>query len=159
MVRAVPRNPMSRGLCLDAGLCPSYTKLPSALAHVFLSLRSSHLVGDHEFAYGVSGACPKECHLCRARVYSGAEEFGAAHAVEHRWRHIEHLLLLCPCVASPLPPGRTAEAALRHDLLRATAPDAAVRAVVELAFPAGMPDAAAAAVYSLPFLLDPVRCL
>ena len=158
VVCAVLRNPMARGLLLDDSLRPAYTRLPSNLAHVFMSLRSSHLPGDLDACYG-ERACPEQCPLCRCRVYSAAEDFGAAHDIEHRWRHIEHLLLLCPCVTSPDPPGRMAIAILRRDLLEATRDDPAARTVVESAFPSGPPDAAAATACTVPFLLDPVSSL
>ena len=158
VVCAVLRNPMARGLLLDDSLRPAYTRLPSNLAHVFMSLRSSHLPGDLDACYE-ERVCPEQCPLCRRRVYSAAEDFGAAHDIEHRWRHIEHLLLLCPCVTSPDPPGRMAIAILRRDVLEATCDTPAVRTVVEAAFPSGPPDAAVATACTVPFLLDPVSSL
>ena len=77
--------------------------------------------------------------------------------IEHRWRHVEHLLLTCPCVTSPR--GDMAVTILRRDLCAAAADDAPARRVVELAFPSAAPEPAVAAVYSVPFLLDPVRAL
>ena len=158
VVRATLRNPVARGLFLNDSLRPLYTKLPSVLAQVFLSLRSSHLIGDFETGYG-DPTCPESCALCGVPVYSVGEDFGSANAVEHRWRHIEHLLLSCPCIVLPTADAVPAVAALRRDLLSATADDPIARRVVVEAFPPGPPDAAVAAVYSVPFLLDPVRSL
>ena len=120
----------------NAILKPAYTCMPSAVAHMIMALRSAHLPGDCHHVYGSleePGACP----LCDAEVYLAAEEFGEAALVEHRWRHIEHLLLTCPGVPVPHGVGATGRALLRSDLLRATAADSsACRAVCE-AFPGG----------------------
>ena len=97
--------------------------------------------------------------MCGAPVYSAAEEFGAARPVEHRWRHIEHLLLSCPCVTAPGAGAPRALHVLREDLLLATAGDPPARRLVRDAFPDGPLPVAVSVACSVPFLLDPVRAL
>ena len=101
----------------------------------------------------------RPCALCGTPVYSSAEDFGAAHEVEHRWRHIEHLLFSCPCITVPVSRAPLAVDVLRCDLYRATVGDPCARRVVAEAFPAGPSGAAVAAACSVPFCLDPVKSL
>jgi hypothetical protein len=87
------------------------------------------------------------------------DDFNASQEAEHRWLHIEHLLLACPLVTPPGMPDVSCSTLLRRDLLDTTADVPVFRAVVEQAFPPGGLDPACAAVCTVPFLLDPVTAL
>ena len=150
------RNTVARGLLLTDSLCAPYTAAVSSVVHPIMSLRSSHLLHDHCFSYGAA-ASRDMCPLCDARVYDLPIDFYADHPVEHRWRHIEHLLTACPCVT--LHAGLLAFQCLRIDLLRATGADPHALAVVERAFPYGGTCCDVATVCTIPFLLDPVLAL
>ena len=87
-----------------------------------MSLRSSHLVGDHRFDCG-SMAVTSASTLCQDRVFSVRPNFGSAprdQAIrEHRWRLIEHLTFECPGISRSGLGGSLAVTFLRDDLLRA----------------------------------------
>ena len=85
----IMRNPKARGLLLTDSLCMPYTAAPSAVVQPIMSLRSSHLLHDHGFSYGLRG-CRDTCRLCLAQVYDLPVEFDADHPEEHRWRHGAH---------------------------------------------------------------------
>ena len=90
-----------------------------AVVHPIISLRASHLVGDHCLDFGVT-AVAAACSLCQDHVFPLCPDFGSApraQAVrEHRWRHIEHLQFECQCI--PGPDGSVALALLRDYLFR-----------------------------------------
>ena len=64
-----------------------------------MSLRSSHLIGDHLFDFGATAAF-YACSLCQERVFPSCLDFGSVPRAradrEHRWRHIGHLLFESP---------------------------------------------------------------
>ena len=151
------RNPLVRGLLLDAAQQPRYTAASSSVAHVLMCVRSSHLPGDCRYSYG-SGVWPGVCDRCGCQVYDTHEDFGAHAVVESRWRHVEHLLLECPAAVPACAPALPIHL-LRDDLLRAAGDSAAVRSAVLAAFPPGAVDVECAAAVSVPFLLDPVVAL
>ena len=103
--------------CREVG---TVTNAPSAVVHLIMSLRSSHLIGDHLFDFGATAvAC--SCSLCQERVFTSCPDFWSApraHADgEHSRYHIEHLLFECPgilCTGGTLP-----VTLLRDDLFKA----------------------------------------
>ena len=152
----VLRNPLARGLCLpDSGVAP-YTRSPSCVVYPILSLRSSHLPGDYAVRYG-DARSPHACLLCECEVYEAHAGLCVADPREHRWRHIEHLLLSCPCVHPP--EVCRGASCLRSDLLRAVDGDVAARAVVDRAFPATPDCDGVLTACTVPFLLDPAAAL
>ena len=152
------RNPLSCGLFLDGDTSSSYLHAVSDVAHVFASLRSSHLIGDYSHAYG-SSDLPHCCDLCMRPLFSPNDDFGSVARTEARWRHVEHLLLSCPLVTCPGLPDVPAFSVLRRDLLDVAASETPARACVAAAFPPVVGEDVAAARRSVPFLLDPVRSL
>ena len=125
-----------------------------------MSLRSSHLVGDHCLDFGVT-AVATACSLCHDHVFPSCPDFGSvprAQAVrEHRWRHIEHLLFECQCI--PGLDGFVALALLRDDLFRVCSGSDHAEAVLLAAFPTGHVPAVAATACVVPFLLGPAAAL
>lgn len=102
--------------------------------------------------------------LCDTQLYSPAEDLDEMREVKHCCRRVEHLLLTCPRVISPLPPWDMAALILRRDLLAATAADVIALRVVglQVAFPSAVPEPLVllvAAVCSGTLLLDPKRAL
>ena len=95
------RHPSSREHLWNAAIRSAYTNASSAVVHPTMSLRSSHLVGDHCLDFGVT-AVAATCSLCHDHVFPSCPDFGAAPraraAREHRWHHIEHLLFECQCI-------------------------------------------------------------
>ena len=95
------RNPSSREHLWTAAFRSAYTTASSAVVYPIMSLRSSHLVGDHCIAFGVT-AVTAVCGLCHEHVFPSCPEFGSAPRVqaarEHRWRHIEHLMFDRQCI-------------------------------------------------------------
>lgn len=79
--------------------------------------------------------CCEQFNLYDAQVYSRAAGFSKMRETEHRWQHIEHILLTCSRVTSPSPPVEMAAAILAGDLLAATVDDVSVRRVVDQACP------------------------
>ena len=137
---------------------PQYLVAPSRAAHAVLSFRSAHLPGDFEHEYGQVGS-PEECALCGAAVYSECEDLGADPALERRWRHVEHLAVVCPLVTPVGRPDVRCVDVLREDLLAAARDHAWALRAVRAAFPAGDIDPAGAVACSVPFLLDPVAAV
>ena len=154
------RNPSSREHLWSAAVRSAYTTASSAVVHPIMSLRSSHLVGDHCLDFGVT-AVAAVCSLCHDHVFPLCPDFGSAPraqaAREHRWRHIEHLLFECQCI--PGLDSSVALALLRCDLFRVCSGPDHAEAVLLSAFPtSGVPVAAATACV-VPFLLDPAAAL
>ena len=76
----------------------AYTTASSAVVHPMMSLRSTHLVGNH--CLDLRGtAVAAACSLCHDHVFPSCPDFGSAPkaqaAREYRWRRIEHLLFEC----------------------------------------------------------------
>ena len=125
-----------------------------------MSLRSSHMDGDHCLDFGVT-AVAAACSLCHDHVFPSCPDFGSAPraqaAREHRWRHIEHLLFECQCI-----PGldtSIALALLRDDLFQVCSGPDHAEAVLLAAFPTSRIPAVAATACVVPFLLDPAAAL
>ena len=154
--RLAARNPLARGLCLPGTGVAPYTRSPSDVVYPLMALRSSHLPGDYAVTYGTLRR-PHACFLCQCDVYDEHRDLLGDDPREHRWLHIEHLLLSCPCLSAAA--GLTGLASLRVDLLHAVAGDAVARAVVCDAFPSAPDSDLAAAVCPVPFLLDPSAAL
>ena len=114
------RNPKARDHLWHPAARSVYTNAPSAVVHLIMLLRSSHLVGDHLFDFGAT-AVASASSLCQERIFPSSPDFGSApraHADrEHRWRHIEHLLFECAGILGP--GGTLAVRLLRDDLSRA----------------------------------------
>ena len=95
------RNPSSRENLWHAAVRSAYTTASSAVVHPIMSLRSSHLVGDHSLDFGVT-AVAEACSFCHDDVFPSYPDVGSAPraqaAREHSWRHIEHLLFECQCI-------------------------------------------------------------
>ena len=95
------RNPSAREHLSSAAVKSAYATASSAVVLPIMSVRSSHLVGDHCLDLGVT-ADTAACRLCHDHVFPSFQDFGSAPrapaAREHRWRHIEHLLLECQCI-------------------------------------------------------------
>ena len=76
-----------------------YTNAPSALVHLVMSLRSERLVGDRLSDFGAT-AVPSACSLWQDHLLPSCPDFGSARRAhadrEHRWRHVEHLLIEFP---------------------------------------------------------------
>ena len=154
------RNPSSREHLWTAAVRSAYTTASSAVVHPILSLRSSHLVGDHCFDFGVT-AVAAACSLCHDHVFPSCPDFGSARraqaAREDRWRHIEHLLLDCQCI-----PGQDTSVAfpfLRDDLFRVCPGSHHAEAVLLAVFPTSRIPVVAATACVVPFLLDPASAL
>ena len=62
------RKPSSRELLWSAAVRSAYTTASSAVVHPIMSLRSSHLVGDHCLDFGVT-AVAAVCSLCHDHVF------------------------------------------------------------------------------------------
>ena len=133
---------------------------PSAVVHLMMSLRSSHLIGDHLFDFGATAAA-YACSLCQDGVFPSCPDFGSApraHADrEHRWRHIEHLLFECPGILGT--GGTLAVTLLRDDLFNACFGSDHASAVLLAAFPSDRTPVVAATACLAPFLLDPAAAL
>ena len=138
----------------------AYTTATSAVVHPVMSLRSSHLVGDHCLDFGVT-AVAAACSLCPNHVFPLCPDFGSAPraqaAREHRWRHIEHLLFECQCI--PGLDGSVALALLRCDLFRVCSGSDHAEAVLLASFPTSRIPVVAATACVVPFLLDPAAAL
>ena len=81
-------------LLLGDPLRPSYSKTFLSVAQIFVSLRSSLLLGNNDTTRMIFPLTPPVLRmvpsmkaLCPSR--SAAEDFGAADAVEQHWRHVE----------------------------------------------------------------------
>ena len=124
--------------------------------HPILSLRSSHLVGDHCLDFGVT-AVAAAGSLCHDHIFPLCPDFVSAPraqaAREHRWRHIEHLLFECQCI--PGLDSSVALALLRCDLFRVCSGSDHAEAVLLAAFPTSRIPVVAATACVAPFLLDP----
>ena len=124
-----------------------------------MSLRSSHLVGDHRLDFGVTAVAPAS--LCHDNVFPLCPDSGSAlraqAAREHRWRHIEHLLFECQCI--PGLDSSVALALLRDDLFRVCSGSDHAEAVLLAAFPTSRIPVVAATACVVPFLLDPAAAL
>ena len=154
------RNPTARDHLLHPATTSVYTNAPSTVVHLIMSLRSSHLVGDHLFEFGAT-AVASACSLCHELVYASCPDFGSApraHADgEHRWRHIEHMLLECPGI---LGTGDTlAVTLLRDDLFKSCFGSDYASAVLLAAFPSDLTPVVAATACLVPFLLNPAAAL
>ena len=125
-----------------------------------MSLRASHLFGDHHFYFGTT-AVASTCSLCQERVFPSCPDFGSSPRArvgrEHRWRHIEHLLFECPGVLGP--GGTLAVKLLRDDLCRACFGYDHASAVLLAEFPSDQTPVLAATVCLVPCLLDPAAAL
>ena len=154
------RNPTARDHLWHPAARSVYTNAPSAVVHLIMSLRPSHLVGDHLFDFGTT-ADASACSLCQERVFPSGPGFGSApraHADrEHRWRHIEHLLFECPGIVGS--GGTLAVKLLRDDLFRACFGSDYAPAVPLAAFPSDHTPVLAATACLVPFLLDPAAAL
>ena len=88
------RNPSAREHLWCEPVRSAYTTASSAVVHPVMSLRSSHLVGDHCLDFGDT-AVAAACSICHDHVFTSCPDSGSAPraqaAREHRWRHIEHL--------------------------------------------------------------------
>ena len=79
------RNPKARDHLWHPAARSVYTNAPSAVVHLIMSLRSSHLIGDHLFDYGATAAA-YACSLCQEHVFPSCSDFGSApraHATEN----------------------------------------------------------------------------
>ena len=154
------RNPTARDHLWHPAARSVYTNAPSAVVHLTLSLRSSHLIGDHLFDFGATAAA-YACSLCQDRVFPSCPDFGSAPSAhadrEHRWRHIEHLLFECPGILGT--GGTLAVTILRDDLFRACFGSDHASAVLLAAFPSDRTPVVAATACLVPFLLDPAAAL
>ena len=125
-----------------------------------MSLRSSHLVGDHCFYFGDT-AVAAECSLCHDHVFPSCPDFDSAHRAqanrEHRWRHIEHLLFECQCIRSL--DSSVALTLLRDDLFRVISRSDHAEAVLLAAFPSSRVPVVAATACVVAFLLYPAAAL
>ena len=130
------RNPTASDHLWHPAAGSVYTSAPSAVVHLIMSLRPSHLVGDHLFDIGATAAV-YACSLCQERVFPSCpdvESAPRAHADrEHRWRHIEHLLFECPGIWGT--GGTLAVTLLRDDLFKACFGSEHASAVLLAAFP------------------------
>ena len=154
------RNPSSREHLWSAAVRSAYTTASSVVVHPIVSLRSSHLVGDHCLDFGVT-AVAAACSLCHDHVFPLCPDFGSAPRAQvvrdQRWRHIEHLLFECQCI--PGLDGSVALALLRDDLFRVCSGSDHAEAVLLAAFPVGHLPVVAATACVVPFLLDPAAAL
>ena len=71
------RNPSAREHLWHPAIRSVYTSAPSAVVHLIMSLRSSHLVGDHLFYLGTT-AVASTCRICQDRVSASRPKFGSA---------------------------------------------------------------------------------
>ena len=130
------------------------------ISQLIMSLRSSHLVGDHCLDFGVT-AVVAACSLCHDHVFPLCPDFGSAPraqaAREHRWRHIEHLLFECRCISGL--DGSVALAFLGDDLFRVCSGSDHEEAVLLAAFPTSRIPVVAATACVVPFLIDPAAAL
>ena len=125
-----------------------------------MSLRSSHLIGDHLLDFEATAiACA--CSLCQESVFPSCPDFGSApraHAGrEHRWRHIDHLLFECLGILGT--GGTLAVTLLRDDHFKACFGSDHASAVLLAAFPSDRTPVVAATACLVPFLLDPADAL
>ena len=154
------RNPSSREHLRSAAVRSAYTTASSAVVHPIMSLRSSHLVGDHCLDFGVT-AVAAACSLCHDHVFPLCPDFGSAPraqaAREHRWRHIEHLLFEFQFI--PRLDGSVALALLRCDLFQVCSGSDHAEAVLLSAFPTSRVRVVAATACVTPFLLHPAAAL
>ena len=144
----------------SAAVRSAYTTASSAVVHPIMSLRSSHLVGDHCLDFGVT-AVAAACSLCHDHGFPSCPDCGSAPraqaAREHRWRHIEHLLFECQCS-----PGLDSSVALtlaQDDLFRLYSGSDHAEAVLLAASPTSRIPVVAATACVVPFLLDPAAAL
>ena len=121
---------------------------------------ASHLVGDHFLDFGDT-AVAAACSLCHDHVFHSCPDFGSAPraqaAREHRWCHIENLLLKCQCI-----PGLDSSVALtirRDDRFRVCSGSDHAEAVLLAAFPSSGVPVVAATACVVPFLLNPAAAL
>ena len=125
-----------------------------------MSLRLSHLIGDHLFDLGATAAA-YACSLCQERVFPSCPDFGSApraHADrEHRWRHIGHLLFECPGILGT--GGTLAVPLLRDELFKACFGSDHTSAVLLAAFTSDHTPVVAATACLIPLLLDPAAAL
>ena len=154
------RNPTARDHLWHPAARSVYTNAPSAVVHLIMSFRSSHLIGDHLFDFGATAAA-YACSLCQERVFPSCPDFGSAphaHADrEHRWCHIEHLLFECPGILGT--GGTLAVTLLRDDLLKACFGSDHASVVLLAASPSDRIPVVAATACLVPFLLDPAAAL
>ena len=154
------RNPTARDHLWHAAARSVYTNAPSAVVHLIMSLRSSHIIGDHLFGFGATAAA-YACSLCQEHVFPSCPDFGSApraHADrEHRWRHIEHLLLECLGILGT--GGTLAVTLLRDDLFKACIGSDHASAVLLAAFHSDHTPVVAATACLVPFLLDRAAAL
>ena len=154
------RNPTARDHLWHPAARSVYTNAPSAVVHLIMSLRSSHLIGDHLVDFGATAAA-YACSLCQDRVFPSCPDFGSApraHAdKEHRWRHIEHLLFECPGILGT--GGTLAVTLLGDDIFKACFGSDHASAVLLAAFPSDLTPVVAATACLVPFLLDPAAAL
>ena len=154
------RNPSMREHLWSAAVRSAYTTASSAVVHPIMSLRPSHLVGDHCLGFGHTGVAAA-CSLCHDHVFPSCPDFRSAPraqaAREHRWRHIEHLPFECQCI--PCLDSSVALTLLRYDLFRVCSGSDHAEAVLLAAFPTSRVPVVAAAVCVVPFLLDPAAAL
>ena len=154
------RNPWSREHLWSSAVRSAYTTASSAVVHPIMSVRSSHLVGDHCLDFGVT-AVAAACSLCHDHVSTSCPDFDCApraQAVrEHRWRHIEHLLFECQSI--PELDSSVPLALLRDHLFRVCSGSDHAEAVLLAAFPTSRIPVVAATACVVPILLDPAADL
>ena len=125
-----------------------------------MSLRSSHLLGDHCLDFGIT-AVAAVCTLCHDHGFPLCPDFGSAPrtqaAREHGWRHIEHLLIECQCIPGLDSSG--ALAVLRDDLFRVCSGSDHAEAVLLAELPTSRVPVVAATACVVPFLIDPAAAL
>ena len=71
---------------------PKHISTSSVAVHALTSLRCARLPGDWDHVHGDPDE-PRVCSLYAEEMYSADESGMALDGDEHRWRHIEHLLL------------------------------------------------------------------
>ena len=101
------------------------------------------------------------CSLCQDLVFPSCPDVGSAPRAqatrEDRWRHIEHLLFECQCIAGL--DSSLATTLLRDDLFRVYSGLDHAEAVLLAAFPSSRISVVAATGCVVPFLLDPAAAL
>ena len=154
------RTPSAREQLWSAAVRSTCTTASSAVMHPIMSLRSSHLVGDHCLDFS-NTAFAAACSFCHDHVFPLCPDFGstprAQAAREHRWRHIENLLFECLCI-----PGLDSSVALtllRDGLFRVCYGSDHAGVVLLAAFPSSRIPVFAATACVVPFLLDPAAAL
>ena len=154
------RNSIARDHLCHPAARSTCTNALSAVVHLIMLVRSSHVVGEHLFYFGATTVA-SSCSLCQERISPACPDFGSASRAqadrEHRWRHIEHLLFECPGILGP--GGTLAVKLLRDDHFRACSGSDHASAVLLAVLPSDRTPVVAATACLVPFLLDPAAAL